>query len=494
PAVDTGIHWPNLVTVCSETGITRERARDLHTRVVNQWSKLKHITQLRNDIVEVLADHGGVMTAAELSEVVLLRRGSSQSSPWREQHARAVTRAAIETELARQQSRVALRRSGRRILIADDREGRGEDLADYGEALGQLADEIAESEPLASPGVAIDRVRAVVAPDSFAGMSSHRLLRLASAASQNAALSSRAEFYPRGMSAERALELGQGALLGSPALSVAEIHARIQGRYPEAQPLPGRPELDQLVKALGLGFTWDPGYEDKAGGKGAYCLPQAGESTWASRVHSTVYETRLEDGDPEATRQVRELTDAVRIALDSGRFLALSVRPSYYKKAREKLLATFDLRPLSFDELLLRHLHAHCERLPNPPRWEVVLNADDKATTTRDWANLQNLVRRVLPEMAAEIEHAEGPVLLAEAGLIARYDLVNTWLSDLREALAGGRMPHALILLIANDVSAPAATIDGITVPTGAGTKEYARIPGVWLRPSAEPSTNAGSQ
>ena len=98
-----------------------------------------------------------------------------------------------------------MRRLGKRILIADNTQERGEELADYAEALGQLADECAEQQPLLSPVRALERIRAVAAPESFAGLSNHRLLRLAVAASQGAALSSRAEFYPTGMPAERAL-------------------------------------------------------------------------------------------------------------------------------------------------------------------------------------------------------------------------------------------------------------------------------------------------
>ena len=198
------------------------------------------------------------MTAVELGEAILLRRGSVQPSPIRDRWAQAVVRAAIETELARQESRWILRRCGKRILIADDTQGLGEALADYAEALGQLADECAEQQPLLSPVRALERIRALPAPDSFAGLRNHRLLRLAVAASQGAALSSRAEFYPKGMPAERSLELAQGALLGTPKLSVAEVQDRIQGRYPEALPLPGRRELDDLLGRLDLGFVWDP--------------------------------------------------------------------------------------------------------------------------------------------------------------------------------------------------------------------------------------------
>ncbi len=48
--------------------------------------------------------------------------------------------------------------------------------------------------------------------------------------------------------------------------------------------------------------------------------------------------------------------------------------------------------------------------------------------TSRDWQNLQRLVARVLPAMADEIRQAGQPVLLTEPGLLARYELVTTWL------------------------------------------------------------------
>ena len=80
-------------------------------------------------------------------------------------------------------------------------------------------------------------IRAVPAPESFAGLSNHRLLRLAAAASQKAALSSRAEFYPVGMAAEQALMLAQGALLGTKALTVEDIQRAAQEFFGEANML-----------------------------------------------------------------------------------------------------------------------------------------------------------------------------------------------------------------------------------------------------------------
>lgn len=475
------VHWPNLVSLSAEIGLDSTESRDIQTRVHNQWGKNKFITELRNDIVEFLKTNGGPMTAMELAETLLLHRGSVQASPTRERIAQAVVRAAVETELSRQQSRWTLRRTGRRILIADNTQERGEELADYAEALGQLADECAEQQPLLSPVRALERIRAVTAPESFAGLSNHRLLRLAVAASQGAALSSRAEFYPIGMPAERSVELAQGALLGTRALSVAEVISRIQGRYPEAQPLPGRPQLDALLQKLDIGLQWDGNFE-LGGKRGAYRLPQAGLTSYGSRTQATFSYTHHDEGDVAADREISQFITTVQNSIDTSRFLALSVRPRQWRKAKEKLQNTFNLQVISFDELLLRHLHQLCDGMQNPPKWEVILKADAADHTSVDWSRLQGLVKKVMPNMAEEIKHINQPVLLTEPGLIARYEMIDSWLGDLRQHLMNTQNTHALFLLIANDMTTPSALIDGVSVPGGAGSNEFARIPSAWMK------------
>ena len=480
------VHWPTPAAISGHLGIETLLVRELIDKVLTQWGKTKAITDLREDIVGLLDDNGGVMTAVEVADAILLRRGSVQDSPLRERWAYAVVRAAVETELSKQEPRWLLRRSGNRFLIADNRQGRGEELADYACDLGSLADECARQLPLLAPVRTLEKIRAVPAPESFAGLSNHRLLRLAAAASESAALSSRVEFYPRGMPAKLALELAQGALLGSKALTVKDIQTRVAGRYPAAQELPGRPELDELVRSLDIGFQWNGSFEFANGDRGGYCLPSAGMTSFASAGSTHYSQTQQGEDDTTTLKSVKELGLMLEKAVTGSHFLALTVRPRQWWQAQEKLCRDYPFKRISFDELLLRHLQAVCASMPKAPDWQVVLKADACEHSSRDWQNLQRLVQRALPGMAEEILQARQPVLLTEPGLLARYELVTTWLNDLRQQLmsVSGRSGIAvpgLVLLIAVDAQRSAAMIDDVLVPTGAGSKEFAHIPSSWL-------------
>ena len=85
------------------------------------------------------------------------------------------------------------------------------------------------------------------------------------AAAQMAALSSRLELYPRGMEAARALKLAAGSLVGPKALTVPHIRQRIASRYPHAEPIPGRPRLDDLLREAGIELVWDDAAVDGQG-------------------------------------------------------------------------------------------------------------------------------------------------------------------------------------------------------------------------------------
>ena len=78
-------------------------------------------------------------------------------------------------------------------------------------------------------------------------------------------------------------------------------------------------------------------------------------------------------------------------------------------------------------------------------RWDIVLQADAAPPDSRDWRNLQILVRRAMTAVEQLLFAADRPVLLVYPGLLARYDQISL-LETLREACTqqqrhGPRLP-----------------------------------------------------
>src|SRR5690606_29564735 len=115
-----------------------------------------------------------------------------------------------------------------------------------------------------------------------------RRAHLAAAVSGEVCVNSRLELYPPNLSAERALALSRSALFGVRELRLDEIRSRVSSRYPEAEPLPGRPELDRLLEAVGFPLQWN---DQAANGKGAYqskhvAFSSGGSYTIGSRMRT----------------------------------------------------------------------------------------------------------------------------------------------------------------------------------------------------------------
>ena len=269
--------WPSQTEVAEALKVTRGRIGQIVAKLSVRWSKDPAITLVRSNVVEFLKASGGIQTVDELAEALLSSRGSSEDEPLRTQRARAVARATVEVERTMAEPRFLVRRDGHRVLIALDSE-----LASYAGKLGDEADKLAGEDPLAAPARALERLRQVT-PPSRVPIADTRLVRLAAAVSENAAVSSRQELYPRGMPAARTLKLSQGALLGVQTLTVAQIRERVESRYPEAERLPDRPELDGLLRDAGFEFAWDPTARD---GAGCYVSPHRNTISVSSHSES----------------------------------------------------------------------------------------------------------------------------------------------------------------------------------------------------------------
>ncbi len=261
-------------------------------------------------------------------------------------------------------------------------------------------------------------------PDGVIALADSRLLQLAVAASKSAAVSARGEVYPREMDAKRVLQLAQGALFVSTDIAIDELQGRLLARYPDAAPLPTRPELDQLLSDVGSRLTW---VETAGGGKGAY-RPAAGGSSDSSTSTTLVARSSDRGSTHEpagpAEQATRDFETRLQLAHRDGSFLVLMVPLKSAAAAEARLRQRFDLLYRNFDELLIPALKQTVASAG--ASWETVLRADGTPVGSRDWTRLQQLVAKALPHALDGLHAPDRTVLLTHPGLLARYDQMQS--------------------------------------------------------------------
>jgi serine/threonine protein kinase len=449
--------WPGQAEVARFVGVTRARVGQVLSKAVDRWGRDRAITPLRGDIAGLLAAAGGVMTASELGEAILAARGSVLEGPQRSRLGLAAARAAVEVERTMVEPRYLVRRDETRTLIALHPA-----LADYAARLGDRADELAREDPLASPARALQVLREVPAPVGFEPLADGRLLRLAAAASSWAALSSRQEIYPRGMEASRALRLAHGALGGVRVLSVEQVRDRVAGRYPDAEPLPDRPRLDELLTSAGLELAWDP---EALEGRGGYVnllrdsVSISSASSPPPRLPTGPGRDPREPISPEEA-DARQFEEKLRRSLKDGAFLVLLVPPRSYQEARRELEARFSLRVVDGDRLIIDALREAARTAgKGGVDWSNVLAAD-ATPGNGNWSKLMMLVKRAVPKIEEPLCVPDSTVLLVHPGLLARYNNLDL-LERLRDRVGRPGGPGGLWLLLPGQQP----LIDGKAVP-----------------------------
>ena len=201
----------------------------------------------------------------------------------------------------------------------------------------------------------MEELQLVSPPASDPPMSSERVVRLATAASQMAAVSSRLEVYPRGMEAGRALKLGIDSLLGPQQLTVDDIRQRIASRYPAAELMPEPPLLDDLLRDAGIELVWD---RDGADGRGCYrpryLLHEPSSTATTLPRPSTALQPGLSLSlDVDGTRALEERLAA---ALTEPRFLMLTVAQRYLLQAEDDIVRRFPVIRMSLETMLLQEM------------------------------------------------------------------------------------------------------------------------------------------
>lgn len=468
--------WPSLGESAQANQVDRGTLTAALIKARERWLKNPAFTELRQQLDTLLRSQGQVMSTAESAMALLALRGcAAQDDAERLRQASAVLRAAVEAEAHLDQPRFEAFDHQPCALIAT-----ASAWADYARQLGTAADACALADPLLPPPRVLETLEGVPAPQAVtaetaasatiaAAMAPSRLLRLAASASRTAALSSRQEIYPRGMAPLQALRQSLGALVGAPQLRVRDIQDRVRGRYPEAAALPGRPELDRLLEEAGAPLSWDP---SATGGAGAYRLAtlggaQTAGTTTAFSRHATEFSPGPA-GDAEVAEAVA-VEERLKRGLQQGGLLVLTVHPRIARRAETELLHRFgvpDAQPaplqrLNFDALMLKALHqqATAARVD----WNVVLEADAADRGSRHWINLQRLVQRTLPTLRTALLQSTAPILLASAGLLARYNLMSLITEVEENAGRPGHTPSVWLMLPTANQGLP--LIDGMAVP-----------------------------
>lgn len=470
--------WPTVGEAAQACQVDRGVLTTALIKARERWLRNTAFTELRQQLETLLRGQGQVMTAQEVAMALLALRGcAEQDDSERVRQASAVLRAAVEAESHLDQPRFEAFDHAPTSLIAT-----AAAWADYARQVGVAADACAMADPLLPPTRVLEMLEGVAPPAALAAATTPlpptRLLRLAASASRKAALSSRQEIYPRGMPALQALKASINALVGA-TLSPSALQTRVRGRYPEATPLPGRPELDRLLEEAGAPLHWDP---TAAEGAGAYRSATLGSTATAgTTTHFSRQTTLLSNGGgPDGTvADAAAAEERLQRSLRQGGLLVLTVDPRIARRAEAELLHRFRqpqaaqqgprgdagdalcLERLNFDALLLNALReqASAARVD----WNVVLRADAADPGSRDWTNLLRLVQRTLPTLRAALLQSPAPLLLVSAGLLARYDLMSLITEIETAAGRPGQTPSVWLLLPTAHQGLP--VIDGVAVP-----------------------------
>jgi len=471
--------WPSQTDVASALKLHPVKVSQVLSADRKRWAKEASLNTLRGELCDEVLRLGGMITIPEITEFVLLRCPpvDTLDTAKQQQMASAIARALVETETSLAEPRFQLRRIAGKTLIACSR-----DLAVYAEKLGQVADSLAQADPLLPPLRVFQELFDVPQPSAPEGcqpLNNERLLRLAAAMSNSAAVSAKQELYPRGMAAERALRLGIGALTGlglgdnEGGFSISQIRSRVESRYPEAQPLPDRPELDALLERVGLDVRWN------AESTTYHRREVAATFTSGSSIprrRTTATSTRQVEVTPDMA-SARQFEDRLQRDYDEGGFLVLMVRPSRMRACEANLLRRFDLERVSFDSLLFDALRNEAQELD--VAWQVVEQADGSETGHQDWKNLLHLVSMAQPRMEQELLSREEHLLLVHPGLIARYDMMSL-LETLRDRVGHDAKCPGVWVLVPTDEQNDMPFLDDAEIPL-ISPGQRAKVSEAWI-------------
>ncbi|MEH0579630.1 BREX system serine/threonine kinase PglW [Streptomyces sp. B21-108] len=510
--------WPTNREVATALGISEFTVSKHLTTAAEHWAGQSWLTQLREELADILQAAGRIMTAQELARELLVRHGGEADTANEALIAAlAVVRAALTAEnvLKDQQDEnyeprfTQVRRRGRLLVAMTSTDGSDEptddELSAYAMELGDKADTLAAADPLPDPAAVLRLLRAVSPPEGTDPLPDTRLVTLAAATSSNAAASPRLELYPRSLSMARALKTSQAAagVRREVGISTDGLLARLRSRFPEMEL--GRPTYVEVEDALAeAGFplkydTTDSRFRPPApAGAALSGGPSSSVSTTSSVLASmTVQEARAAAGrDPSAL-----LAAKLGTAVQEGGFLALNVAVKRLPGAANAVAEHFPVHQVNLAELFIEEFRALASE--HGTDWPKVLAADTRYTRSGQLPNgLRSFVARVWPRVRTRLDRIttqdpEAVLFVHTAGLLSHYYEAggHQLLVDLqREARRPGRQPHGLWLLVPSHNPRGIPELDGHTVEVTGGDAERVVLSGDFLRELAAVPAAAGER
>ncbi|MGY1621049.1 BREX system serine/threonine kinase PglW [Geodermatophilus sp. SYSU D00965] len=476
--------WPSEREISEAVRVPPEQVSRETESARSGWLSSSLVSDVREDVVRLLADAGRVATPAELGEGLLAVRGSAAPAELRRPEAVALARLAVETELADPAgSRLWLGRArGRVPLVAleptddDPTMPPAEALVGWARRLAVLAEELAGTDPLPGPARVRARLVEEPPPEGYDVVDPDRLVRLAASASTMAAASPRLELYPRDLDPIRALRLAQGALTGAgvDALSEKELRGRVAARFPVAPSLPQRPRLDALIEESGLPLSWDPVEElYRLGGREGFI---SATTRLPSRV-LTATSTASIPASPEVRAAVRAESRLTR-SVKAGGFLALVVRPRLLPRAVDELARRFAMTEIDVTAQLIEEMRTIAQRAGVP--WELVVAADAAEPGSRDATNLSRLVADAVPGLRTRLRGAGEALILSEAAVLARYGAGHVLTDLINDVGRSGSGLRTLWLAVPEDRSGGLPMLDREPVPVMT-SNQWLRLPDSWV-------------
>ncbi|MDQ0924560.1 serine/threonine protein kinase [Pseudarthrobacter sp. W1I19] len=451
-----GSLWPTAAEIASSFQTTRERVTGMLDDAVAEWSKDKSFLTACSELSNIVANAGRVMTVPEAVAALLTLRGSTLDGAQRSAYGTALIRAIIELDARNSHPVFVLRRrAGAKVdllaLSEDDEVSEDGPAAPPADLLTELASELgSKADELVVRGVvaastATTELRSVVGDLDGVGqwqVTDARLLRLAAAASQTAAVSGFHELYPREMPVKEALE---HAMRGKPGRSISQmaVQRTLSARFPHlTEPLPAANRLTALMREL---------YPELVYQNGVF----APKST-ALYTTGTVSTTQF------AATPAAEISRKLTESLQRHAALTLTVAPKRYVLAERVLASRFGIEVLDIAELVVRATREQIEKAGGI--WNGLLTYDALDRDSKQWKALEGVVQVAVKPVWEERLSSDRPLLLTNAGPLVRYGMTS-FLATLLDT--GTKRPAARWLLVAKAGDARAPLLEGRSVPLG---------------------------